>query len=279
MIRHKARKFFLESPMALVATAAVLLAGPFSACAQDQAPATSNAVLHVGTYDLKQAFQAHPAQAELMNVLGTAQTQMQQAQQEGDQQKMQQIQQEFERTQAQVIEKFERDVADALPAAAEAADVKVAALEVMYTAPEVQTQDITPQLIEAFNQEVGDARAEVGEDAEVSVQVGTYDSEVAFQAHPLQAELTSALGTAQAEMQQAQQDGDLQKIQQIQEQYEQTHGRVIEKFERDVAKAMPAVAEAADLKVAALQVTYAAAEVQTEDITSQLIEAFNEIDE
>lgn len=133
-----------------VATAVAMFTGLLSAQAQD-APEKPQSTLQVGTYDVEATFQQHPAQKELEKASQTAQAQMQAAQQEGDQQKLQQIQQQFQQTRSQVVEKFYRDVNKAMPTVAKAADVKVVAAEVSYTAKDVETKDITPQLIKVFS--------------------------------------------------------------------------------------------------------------------------------
>ena len=121
---------------------------------QEEPPAeVSNddyAGLEVGTWDAQAVFQQHPSQKELNRAQQTAQAEMQAAQQEGDQQKLQQIQQKFEQTRGQVVETFYRDVNSAMPAVAKNADVKIVATEVTYTANDVKTKDITPQLIQSL---------------------------------------------------------------------------------------------------------------------------------
>ncbi len=270
MMQTNLNKLFLG-----VATTVAMFAGSLSAQAQD-APEKPQSTFQVGTYDPEAAFQQHPAQVELGEASQTAQAQMQAAQQEGDQQKLQQIQQQFEQTRGQVIEKFYRDVNQTMPTAAKAADVKVVAVEVSYTANDVETRDITPQLIAAFDGPREDTPLDAPEKPQGTFQVGTYDPQAAFQQHPAQEELEQASQTAQAQMQAAQQEGDQQKLQQIQQQFEQTRGQVIEKFYRDVNQTMPTAAKAADVKVVAVEVSYTANDVETRDITPQLIKVFRE---
>jgi Skp family chaperone for outer membrane proteins len=247
-----------------------MFTGLLSAQAQD-APEKPQSTLQVGTYDVEATFQQHPAQKELEKASQSSQAQMQAAQQEGDQQKLHQIQQQFEQTRSQVVEKFYRDVNKAMPTAAKAADVKVVAAEVSYTAKDVETKDITPQLIAAFAGPQEDAPADASNKPQATLQVGTYDVEATFQQHPARKELEKASQSSQAQMQAAQQEGDQQKLQQIQQQFEQTRSQVVEKFYRDVNKAMPTAAKAADVKVVAAVVSYTAKDVETKDITPQLI--------
>ncbi len=257
-----------------VVTVVAMFTGLLSAQTQDvsEKPQTT---LQVGTYDAEAAFQQHPAQKELEKALQTAQAQMQAAQQEGDQQKLQQVREQFQQTRDQVVENFHQDVNKTMPTAAKAADVKVAAAQVSYTAKDVETKDITPQLIAAFDGPQEDTTADAPEKPQTTLQVGTYDLEAAFQQHPAQKELEKALQTAQAQMQAAQQEGDQQKLQQVREQFQQTRDQVVENFHQDVNKTMPTAAKAADVKVAAAQVSYTAKDVETKDITPQLIAAFD----
>lgn len=105
----------------------------------------------VGTYDPGAVFQKHPAQAEMTKAWESVQPKMQEAQQAGDQEALQQVQQQYAQTRERLIEKFHKDVADVLPEVAKATGVKVVAVQVVYTAEDVQTKDITPDLIQAFS--------------------------------------------------------------------------------------------------------------------------------
>lgn len=122
--------------------------------AEGEADAESDAAIVVGTYTPRLAFQEHPAQEDLQKAAEAAQRQMQQAQQDGgDQQKMQQIQQQYEHKRTQAVEQYQRDVDKVIPDVAEAANVKVVTLEVVYMADDVETKDITPDVIDAFSEE------------------------------------------------------------------------------------------------------------------------------
>ncbi len=117
---------------------------------EEEEPVMAPDALHVGTYDPDAAFQRHPAQQALEMALRTAQTEMQRAQQEGDQMAMQQVQQQYEHSANMAIQEFQQDVDRVLPEVAEDTGVKVVATDVVYTADNVHTSDITPELIEAM---------------------------------------------------------------------------------------------------------------------------------
>lgn len=118
-------------------------------------PEQEQSLARVGTYDPQAVFQAHPAQEKLMQEIQTAQTEMQEAQQDNDQEKMQTVQQQFEQKRRQIVQEFEKDIEEALPQAAEAAGVKVIALEVVYTADDVQAEDLTQPLIQELTKDDG----------------------------------------------------------------------------------------------------------------------------
>ncbi|MBD3297828.1 MAG: hypothetical protein GF341_04165 [candidate division Zixibacteria bacterium] len=280
MIRQNARTTIFASVLAV--GLALLLAGPVQAQLLDQYDAkpverNPDAPALVGTFDAQQVFQAHPGQQELMEAMQSAQMQLQQAQQTGDQMKMQQIQQEFQNTRNRVTSDFESKLTEIMPAVAKANGVKIAAAEVAYLGDEVGTTDLTADVISAFESlPEGSSADESGED--VSLTVGTYDAETVFQSHPAQSELSSAMQSAQMKMQQAQQTGNQQQMQQIQMEHQQTRGRLIGEFEDDIAAAIPDIAKSAGVNVAAMQVMYTADDVETKDITSDLVAAIGEGD-
>lgn len=117
--------------------------------------AEQEATLKVGTYNPEAVFQSHPGHARLMNAVQEAQQQLEGA----DQQTRAQLQQQISQQQAEIVQQFQSDVQEALPEAAEAAGVKVVAVEIAYTAEDVETVDVSQQLIETFEE----AAAEGGE--------------------------------------------------------------------------------------------------------------------
>lgn len=137
-------------------------AAPGAASAPQAAGQTDqqSAILHVGTYDPQTTFEQHPGFAKLMETVGTMQADAQQAQMEGDEQKMQQLQMQFEQQRLQVMEKFQQDLNEALPQAAEAANVQIIVTEVAYSAGNVKTTDVTAQLVEILAKTAGQQEEE-----------------------------------------------------------------------------------------------------------------------
>ena len=148
MMQNSAKKILFGMAMAIACVAAIAFtAGQLNVQAQE--PVTG---IVVGTYAPQTAFEHHPAQARLMEVTQTLQTELHQAQQEGDAARVQQIQQQYEQEHTRAVEHFQRDVNQAVPAAAETAGVNVVALDIVYATPDVQTRDITQQLVEVFEE-------------------------------------------------------------------------------------------------------------------------------
>ena len=143
----KMRKSRTWVPMLLTAAlvgGGVMLSG---ASAQEKA-----APLRVGTYQPQEVFSNSGPGKALMEQMEQMQSQMQQAQESGDQQKLMQIQMQAQQQQQDAVQAFQQAVQQAVPSVAEDQGVQVVAVEVTYTAPGVETQDLTPKLIEQVQQ-------------------------------------------------------------------------------------------------------------------------------
>ncbi|MFP4143994.1 MAG: hypothetical protein ACLFV3_02520 [Phycisphaeraceae bacterium] len=114
---------------------------------------------------------------------------------------------------------------------------------------------------------------------EARVVVGTYQPQAVFQAHPAQEELLESLRSTQEEMQKAQDQGDMETVRQIQQEYDNERQKIVEEFQTDVEQTLPELAEDADIDIVALEVTYRADDVRTEDITSDLVSALSDEEE
>ncbi|MFP3937147.1 MAG: hypothetical protein ACLFVW_02305, partial [Phycisphaerae bacterium] len=105
--------------------------------------------------------------------------------------------------------------------------------------------------------------------------IGTYDPAQAFQSSAGQKELEQKASDAQAQAEQAKQEGNEQKMMQISQQFQMDQQRIIQQFQSDVEQVMPEVAESEGVKVVAVEITYAAEDVQTKDVTEALVEALD----
>jgi len=112
--------------------------------------------------------------------------------------------------------------------------------------------------------------------ADAAMAVGVYQPQAVFNEHPVREEMIGELERVQLQMQQAQQAGDTQRIMELQSQMEQKQQEVVERFQQDLNRVMPRVAEEAGVKVVAVQVAYVADDVQTKDVTQQVIASVRE---
>lgn len=147
MLNRKNRNLAAAGALALGGVAGLTLLANQTIADEAAAPLSD---LRVATYDAQEAFESHPAFADLMRQAQAAEQEMMAAQQSGDQQAMMGIQQQFQMRQQQVITQFQQDVQNLLPAIAEAEGVHIVALDIAYTAPGIETMDITGELAEGF---------------------------------------------------------------------------------------------------------------------------------
>lgn len=163
MTQRNANKYLFGMALSASAVTAVfLLSARLSAqppgildpagAAQEEPKAEREVAVEIGTYKPEEVFQSHPLQEKLAEASQRARAELQQAQEAEDEQQMQQIQQDYQEAQSQLVEAFHRDVDESLPEAAAAAGVQVIATEIVYTAENVGTKDITPDLIKVITE-------------------------------------------------------------------------------------------------------------------------------
>jgi hypothetical protein len=98
----------------------------------------------VGTYNPQQIFSMYEGTQELQAAIIHAQEQ-------GDMDK-QQLQQLYQQKQQELVQQFQKDLSIAIPQAAEDANVQLIAVQVSYSAPEVEIKDLTADLAARINQ-------------------------------------------------------------------------------------------------------------------------------
>ncbi len=140
-------RWFAPTAIAALAVAAVVTFGT-----QRDADAQAGGGITVGTYDQEAIFMQHPANQELQDFYQQVQQQMQEAGQQ-DPQQAQQIRQQIETKRQEVIRDFQSSINEALPGVAEDAGVQVVALQVVYSADNIETTDLTEELTAAVAEE------------------------------------------------------------------------------------------------------------------------------
>lgn len=136
------------------------------------------------------------------------------------------------------------------------------------------SQEERPPLEELPSAEERDEAEAPG--AEAELRVGTYDPQSVLEQHPAHEELWQTAQSTQSEMQKAQQEENYEKVQQLQQEYQQKRNQILDDFEADIDEALPEVAEDTGVQVVALEVVYTGDEVQTQDITPDLVEELND---
>jgi len=110
-------------------------------------------------------------------------------------------------------------------------------------------------------------------EARGTIAVGAFDQEKAFESYPGREELVKVYTAAQQSMQEAQQKGNQETLEQIQLELQRKQQQIVGQFHDDIGKALPGVAEQLGLKVIALNIVYAAEGIETRDVTLDVIEA------
>lgn len=106
------------------------------------------------------------------------------------------------------------------------------------------------------------------------LKVGTYSPQDAFEQYPARTDMVEQIQAAQQKMQQAQQDGDQQTLMQVQQEIEQLQQDTIQSFYKEVEEALPEIAAEQGVKVVAMEVVYTSDDVQSSDLTDQVVDSF-----
>jgi len=106
------------------------------------------------------------------------------------------------------------------------------------------------------------------------VTVGTYEPQQLFNQHPDTQALMQELQGMQQQMQQAQQQGNREKLTQLQQQMQQKQQQAIEKFQNELQQTAVDVAGEQGIDVVAVQIIHTADEVQVQDMTTMIANKF-----
>lgn len=117
----------------------------------------------------------------------------------------------------------------------------------------------------------GTGQLEAAENGELVV--GTYEPQQVFQQSEGQQELMEAFQEAQGSMQAAQEEGDQQKMQKLQSDMREKQEEIIGKFQDELEKVLPEVADATGVDIIAQGVEYTADDIDEKDVTDDVIKA------
>lgn len=264
--KEMVRKFVLRA--GVLGIAVLMLQGLLAPTAE--AEEANRAKVVIGTYDEEAAFRKHPAYGELVK----AHQATQEAQQQKDGKAFQKAHKEFEQKQQQVSERFQADLAEALPQAAAAAGVDVIAVQLVYANDKVERKDITPLLVQTFAGEEFQG-ALPKQSGNTEAEIGTYDPQKVFQKHPRYKELVTAMMVVRK----AQEDGDQNTAMEAQRAFEQKRVEIGQEYQKDVSEVLPDAAEAAGVDAIAIQVPFTSEDTEPRDVTPTLSKALAKHDD
>jgi hypothetical protein len=110
---------------------------------------------------------------------------------------------------------------------------------------------------------------------DLTIRVATYEPQTVFSQSHLQNELLQSSQRISAAMEQAQQQGDQDAMQQLQLQFRSEQERIVGEFEDGLKEIMPAIAREEGLQLVAVDVIYQQDNVQTRDITQDVVQKMN----
>lgn len=115
------------------------------------------------------------------------------------------------------------------------------------------------------------------ENEKAELHVGIYDPQRAFQSYHGFHEFNSKMQELQREQAEAQQQGDQQRVMEIQNEMQQRQNETVQQFYSDVEGAIPDVAVKQDIRIVAMEVVWVAPDMDAPiDITADLIESMNQ---
>ena len=120
-----------------------------------------------------------------------------------------------------------------------------------------------------------DGEADAGDEA--TMVIGTYQPSEAFGSYPGRQDFMQTVQDLRRQAQAAQQAGQPDKLMDLQEQMQQAQQQVVSRFEADLEKVMPKVADEAGVDAVAVQVVHAGEGIETRDVTNTLVKHLGEI--
>lgn len=108
------------------------------------------------------------------------------------------------------------------------------------------------------------------------VRLGTFDPQAVFQQSYGFNELMELSQRLQAEAQQAQSEGDQERLMELNQEMQQGQERIINQFQEEIDRIVPEVARENDFDIIALEVVYVQENIgEAEDITEEVVTAIN----
>jgi len=111
---------------------------------------------------------------------------------------------------------------------------------------------------------------------EDKLQVGVYNPQQVFEQYPGRQQMMESLAALQQEAEEAIQQENHQKLAELQAQAEQQQRQTVEQFQQDIERILPEVAQATGVQLVAMEIIYAADDVEEQNLTTAIIEQFHD---
>lgn len=138
--------------------------------------------------------------------------------------------------------------------------------------PPVRASRLAPALAALFSLALLFAPAAAAQDAP---RLGVYDTQRVLQAFGPYAEYQQKVRDLQARARQQGQGLDQETLMKMRQQMNAARNELLQEYQRAVNDALPGVARQNDLQVVAVEVAYTSDNVETVDVTGDLVEALN----
>ncbi len=105
--------------------------------------------------------------------------------------------------------------------------------------------------------------------------VGQVDLEKVFSEYSGTKDFNEGIGKVQEDLQNAQQEGDRQKADEIQKDFQANRSQLIEDFHAEIQKASSRISERMDVELVVAEVLYSTDKAEVVDISDELIKEIN----
>ncbi len=105
--------------------------------------------------------------------------------------------------------------------------------------------------------------------------VGQVDLEKVFNEYSGTKDFNEGIGEVQENLQNAQKEGDQQKIKEIQQDFQTKRSQLVETFYSEVEKASPRISEKMDVELIVAEVLYKTDKADVADVSDELIKEMN----
>ena len=105
--------------------------------------------------------------------------------------------------------------------------------------------------------------------------IGQVDMEKVFNEYRDTKDLQAEIGKINEDLKKAQQEGDGQKLSELQQDFQVRQSQLVEKFHSEIEKASASVSERMDLNIVVAEILYTTDKAEVVDVSDELIKEMN----